>query len=122
MPDVWRSRYIDPGRRRCEVWSSFQIGDQHIDVLELKVALATLRWRTRSTEQRSARSGDLLGLQVPLAVQVRGRSSSLQVQAVLRRLDACTIASSTSAVCVFIKSQDNPADKPSGSISYQGVQ
>ena len=86
---------------------------EHINILELLATLKSFRWRSRSKRFYRARVMHLLDSQVCLAVLVKGRSSSIQLNRILQRLAALLLACDVLALFAYIKSEFNPADLPS---------
>jgi hypothetical protein len=86
---------------------------QHINGLEMRAYLETLRWRSRSRAFQNSRFIHLLDSQVALAVLVKGRSSSRQLNQLLRKCAAYLLACNSYALLGYVTSRDNPADRPS---------
>ena len=85
----------------------------HINLLEMRACLRSFMWRSRSKRFYKARIMHLLDSQVCLAVLVKGRSSSVQLNALLRRFAALVLACDVLPLFAYIKSEFNPADRPS---------
>jgi len=86
---------------------------QHINILELRAILNYLRMRCRDTRKHRARMLLIVDSQVVCSVVTKGRSSSQQLNAVLRRLSGLVIASDTRIAVGWCQSDQNPSDKPS---------
>ena len=113
-PASWPRRSIDTGRW---VWYTMVAHrferPEHINVLELRSTLLSLRWRTRAAKRIFTRFVHLQDSQVALAVLVKGRSSSQQLNRVLRKISALTLAASLMPSYGFTSSKWNPGDPPS---------
>lgn len=92
-PSQWPRRSIDPAKW---VWYPVMAhpyhDSEHINLLEVRAAHLTLRWRCRSPARIGSRFFHLLDSQVALAVLCKGRSSSYKMNRVLRRVGALTVA------------------------------
>jgi hypothetical protein len=86
---------------------------EHINVLEARAILQTLKWRSRSLVSFHSRFVHLSDSQVSLAIYAKGRSSSFKLNRVLRKAAALLLATDMYPLMGFIRSADNPADKPS---------
>jgi hypothetical protein len=86
---------------------------QHINILELRAFLESLRWRSRAYSFQSSRFIHLLDSQVCIAVIVKGRSSSRQLNMLLRKCTALLLACNSYPLVGYVTSKDNPADRPS---------
>ena len=113
-PSSWPRRTVDPTWWKWRVVLSFGLRLDHINVQELRGALASLEWRLRtSTATVRSRLVHFLDSQVTIGLLTKGRTSSLKLQNVLRRYDALMLASSAVAAYVYIRTDLNPADAPS---------
>ena len=111
---AWPRMSIDPHRW---VWKfvkalRFTRAD-HINVLELYMYLYTLKWKTRCLRNFHSRALHLIDSQVALAVAVKGRSSSRQLNQLLRQICSVLVSSDLYPLLGFIASADNPADEAS---------
>lgn len=88
-------------------------GREHINVLELRSILTTLRWRVEHRLQSNVRLLRLTDSLVCLHCLSRGRSSSRELRRTLCRINALVLASNLQPVCGYIHTDQNPADKPS---------
>ena len=84
----------------------------HINVLEGEAFVLFLRWLLRTKSHHSARVVVLLDSAVLLGAAAKGRSSS-QLNRLLRKVAALTLAGSLQAHLIFVPSSENPADSPS---------
>ena len=112
-PNAWPRQSFPTGRWKWKTILSFGQKGAHINVLELRAALATLRWRLRKADNVRTRVLHLMDSQVCISVTVKGRSSSQQLMTVLRRLNALVLAGGLVTAYGFVRSEDNPADRPS---------
>ena len=112
-PNCWPRRPIEANLFQWRVVISYHQSGAHINVLELQAALAATKWRLRRPQNIRTRWVHLLDSQVCLAVVVKGRSSSRQLGAVLRRLNALVLAGSGQGLYAYVSTHDNPANAPS---------
>lgn len=84
-----------------------------INELEARGALQSLRWRLRRLKGIGRRYLHILDSIVSLAVLSKKRSSSHQLNRVVKRYDALELASSASGAFGFARSEKNPADRSS---------
>ena len=112
-PDLWPRRTVDPSWWKWRVVLAYRCCGSHINVLEMRAAVAALRWRCRSRGQLRVRFGHLLDSQVCISVITKGRSSSQQLRFELRRFNALMLASSNQGAYVYVRTDLNPADAPS---------
>jgi len=87
--------------------------EEHINILELRAALATLRWRSRQRRFLGRRVLHLLDSAVVIGVLTKRRSANHVTGALVRRAKALELASNIHVLYAFIRSTHNPADKPS---------
>ena len=87
--------------------------DEHINVLEVRGCLLDLQRRARSAKNIGTRYLCLLDSYVGLGVLAKKRSSSRQLNRVLRRFDALELASGMRPYFAYVRSAKNPADRPS---------
>ena len=93
-------------------WASKR-GGSHIHELESLAILMELRRRTRSIRNVDCTYLHLVDSQFAIGVFTKKRSSSCLFQRVLRRANALCLASGLHPVYVYIRSELNPADRPS---------
>ena len=86
---------------------------EHINVLELRAALTTIKWRVERLRQMDLRCIHLVDSLVVLHALSRGRSSSRKMRRTLMRLNAYLLASALQPVWAYVDTGQNPADKPS---------
>ena len=85
----------------------------HINCLELQALFMGLRWRLRTTSLLGSRLIFLLDSQVAMSVAAKGRSSSKQLNRILRRFNAYVLATFSQPCFAFVNTHLNPADGPS---------
>ena len=88
---------------------------EHINILELRAALASLRWRTRQRRFLRRRLIHLLDSAVVICVLTKRRSANPILRFLVRRCNALELASGSHCMYAFTRSTHNPADKPSRS-------
>jgi hypothetical protein len=113
VPNLWPRLAADTSRWHWKVILSYPAHGPHINVLELKAVLSSFKWRVRSCKGLHVRFAHFLDSQVAMSVLAKGRSSSRQLGAVLRKINALLLASSNFPFYIFVRSEDNPADAPS---------
>ena len=86
---------------------------EHINILEARAYMATLRWRLRKADNMHARFLHLLDSAVVLAVMSRGRARSRRLRPIVQRTAAVVLAGFVWPVLVYVRSHLNPADAPS---------
>ncbi|CAK0811641.1 unnamed protein product, partial [Prorocentrum cordatum] len=86
---------------------------EHINVLECQGALMMIRWRARSLGRQQRVFLHLLDSMVNIGALSKHRSSSSQLNKVVRSLSAWELATGGRAVFGFTSSARNPADAPS---------
>ena len=113
-PTAWPRVSVDPRKWLWQVKRAVKFKRrEHINVLELKMYLYGMRWKSRRGCFHKRRSVYLIDNQVALAVAVKGRSSRFQLNAVLRRWCALQVATNTYPILGYVCIKDNPADAPS---------
>jgi hypothetical protein len=90
-----------------------KLGKEHINVLELRAFLHALKARLRLSSGLRTRFLHLLDSQVCLGVLAKGRSCSRKLSPVIRRTAALLLASGSTPFCGWVRTHDNPADRPS---------
>ena len=100
---------------RWKTIAGWQWADQseHINVLELRAALTTIRWRVERLKQLDLRCLHLVDSLVVLHALSRGRSSSRKMRRTLMRLNSYLLASGLHPIWGYVDTHQNPADKPS---------
>ena len=91
----------------------------HINELELRAVLLSLKWRLRRTHAQRRLALTLVDSAVSIGVLVKRRSSSYRLHRVVRKLNALELASGTRLCFGFVRSAVNPADAPSRDATAQ---
>ena len=86
---------------------------EHINILELRAALTTVKWRCERLHQMDLRCVHLLDSLVVLHAVTRGRSSSRKMRRSLMKLSAYLLATGLNPLWGYVDTSQNPADKPS---------
>ena len=86
---------------------------EHINVLELRAVLTTIRWRIERMHQVNIRCVHLVDSLVVLHALSRGRSSSRKMRRTMMRVSALLLASGLQPIWGYVDTHQNPADKPS---------
>ena len=86
---------------------------EHINSLELRAVLTSLRWRIQHRGHVGHRFLHLTDSLVVLHCLARGRSSSRKLRSSLCRINALLLCSSSQALWGYVHTDQNPADKPS---------
>ena len=102
---LWRWKEISGWRWRHE-------GD-HINLLELRAILTTIRWKILRGKRLRVRFLHLTDSLVCLHALTRGRSSSRKLRKTIQRLNAYLIAADLHPLWGYIHTSQNPADRPS---------
>jgi hypothetical protein len=102
---LWRWRTVTGWKWR---------GDpEHINVLEARAVLTTVRWRVNQRKQTNVRCVHLVDSLVVLHALTRGRSSSRKMRRTMMRISAYLLASGLQPLLGYVDTKQNPADKPS---------
>ena len=86
---------------------------EHINVLELRAVLTSIRWRLEHQGHIRTRLIHLTDNLVCLHALTRGRSSSRKLRRTMSRINALILASGTQPLWGYIATDQNPADRPS---------
>ena len=86
---------------------------EHINVLEMRPVLTTLRWRVVKRKTFNSKFIHMIDSLVCLHSLSRGRSSSRKMRRTLCRIDALLLASGNHGVWAYVHTSQNPADRPS---------
>ena len=92
---------------------SFRQDGFHINVLEMRANLAALKWRVRTRGHIGKIYIHLLDSMVCHSALSKGRSSSRQLNTIIRRFNMLQVASNTVQISAHVRSALNPADRPS---------
>ena len=100
---------------RWRVVSGWQwvLGQEHINSLELRAILTSLRWRIEHRQHVNTRLLHLTDSLVCLHCLSRGRSSSRKLRRTMSRINALVLAANIQPLWGYIHTDQNPADKPS---------
>ena len=112
-PASWPRQSFDTSLLKWKIVLAFPQSGQHINALELRAALAAQKWMRRASRNIHCRFIHCLDSQVCIAVATKGRSSSYLLNSLLIRLNANVLASSQYPFYTYVRSETNPADKPS---------
>ena len=86
---------------------------EHINCLELRAVLTSVRWRLEKKRQSKLKFIHLVDSQVVLHSLSRGRSSSRKLRRTLLRINSLLLATGSSGVWAYVHTSQNPADRPS---------
>ena len=86
---------------------------EHINALELRAVLTSLRWRLERKQQVHVKFVHLVDSLVCLHCLSRGRSSSRKLRRTLLRTNALLLATRSHVVWAYVRASQNPADAPS---------
>ena len=93
-------------------WRWTKKGD-HINVLEMRAILTSLRWRVTHQMHMNCRMLHLTDSLVCLHSLTRGRSSSRKLRRSVSKINALLLASSSQVLWAYVHTDQNPADRPS---------
>ena len=86
---------------------------EHINSLELRAVLTSLKWRLTQKGEVGLRFLHLIDSLVVLHSLSRGRSSSRKLRSSLSRICALLLCSSSQPMWGYVHTEQNPADRPS---------
>lgn len=86
---------------------------EHINVLEMRAVLTSLKWRIEHQQRLSSKFVRMVDSLVCLHALSRGRSSSRKLKRTHMRINALLLASNSQVVWTYVHTKDNPADAPS---------
>eukprot|EP00438_Fugacium_kawagutii_P008731 Skav223575 [mRNA] locus=scaffold2909:37156:42226:+ [translate_table: standard] len=116
QPKFQRFRATVPGRlwkwRIVSGWQ-WRNRNEHINALELRAVLTSLKWRIEHRQDWKKRFIHLTDSLVCLHCLSRGRSSSRKLRSTLSRINALVLAGGCQPLYGYIHTEQNPADKPS---------
>lgn len=84
-----------------------------INSLELRAILLTLRWRALHLKESNVRFSHLTDSYVCMSIVSKGRTSSVALRRVLRKVAAWLLAYNLQMTLVHVESTDNPTDAAS---------
>ena len=91
----------------------WKFGQAHINELELRAVLTTLKWRLERIRERECRFIHLVDSLVVLHALSRGRSSSRKLRRPLCQINSLLLAADAHPVWAYVSTKQNPADRPS---------
>ena len=86
---------------------------EHINVLEARAVLTTLKWRAEQRQQVDVRCVHLVDSLVVLHCLSRGRSSSRKLRRTIMRIGSLLLATGLQPLWGYVDTHQNPADRPS---------
>ena len=92
---------------------SWKSQSDHINVLELRAILTSIRWWVKKKRCSSARFLHLTDSLVCLHSLCRGRTSSRKMRRTLIRINALLLATDLHPLWGYARTKQNPADRPS---------
>lgn len=95
------------------IFSVQMVAPGHINLEEAKALIHLVRWVLRCKRRFSHPLVVLIDSKVVIGGVTKGRSSSVQLNALIRKLAALCFAGNLILHCVFIPTSHNPADWPS---------
>ena len=115
-PRHQRIRYTIPSRlwkwKEVTGWH-WKGSKEHINVLEMRATLTTVRWWILKQHRRNCRAIHLLDSMVVLHALSRGRSSSRKLRRTVMRIGALLLLSNIQPLWAYVHTSQNPADRPS---------
>ena len=87
--------------------------DEHINALELRAYLASLKWRAKKRQHLGCRFLHLMDSQVSIGVAVKGRTSAVSLLGILEQCNALCLAAGFAPFLAYVHTDVNPADAPS---------
>ena len=87
--------------------------NEHINVLEARALCLAIRWRSRQAQAHGTRFLHLIDSQVVMGATAKGRSSARRLHGILMRTAAVTLAANFRPVLAYVRTHQNPADRPS---------
>ena len=113
-PIAWPRMSIEPDKWRWVAKKAIRFKkEEHINCLEIRMYLYTLRWKLRRVGGQGRRVLHFMDSQVGLAVITKGRSSSKKINQILRRIGALSVAGDVYGLLGYVSTDTNPADEPS---------
>lgn len=116
-PSVWPRKAVESKFWKWKVVGSWPFhhlkGKEHINALEMRAFLSTIRWRTRANSGIHCRFFHLLDSQVCLGIVAKGRTASRKLSPIVQRIAALLLAAHSVPFCAYVRTEDNPADRPS---------
>ena len=85
----------------------------HINVLEMEALLLSVQHQVQRFHQGDCRIFHLTDSYVAMSVASKGRTSSLQLRRVMRRLAALLLGHGLTLILAHVESTENPTDRQS---------
>ena len=86
---------------------------EHINILEMRSVLTTIKWWLKKKRVQSVRFLHLVDSLVVLHSLARGRSSSHKLRRTLMRINSLLLGSDLHPIWAYVHTSQNPADRPS---------
>ena len=86
---------------------------EHINSLEMRAILLSLRWRVCHLEETEVRFAHLTDSYVCMSVISKGRSSSDMLMHIMRKVSAFCFAFGLLPILLHVESTENPTDEAS---------
>ena len=113
LPDDLRS-FVRGARWKQNIRHRWRWKD-HITLQEGRAHLLQLEWIARQPGRHGVRQPFLIDSQAYVGAAVKGRSSSRRLLRVCRKAAACFVFSSVRPLCLWMPTDDQPADEASRS-------
>ena len=117
-----RIRYTIPSRlwkwKEVTGWQ-WRGSKEHINVLEMRATLTTVRWWIVKQRRVNCRAIHLVDSMVVLHSLSRGRSSSRKLRRTVMRIGALLLLSNIHPLWTYVHTSQNPADRPSRRLASQ---
>ena len=113
-PKVWPRQSMNMKQWQWQVVQSYPFAKAaHINVLELRAILNYVRFRMRQVDKHGSRFLLIVDSQVCASVVSKGRSSSQQLNVLLRRMASLLLLGNMRVAVGWCHTEVNPADTPS---------
>ena len=109
--NAWRWREVTG-------WAWKESGE-HINQLEMRAVLTTVKWLIRKKKLQGVRVLHLVDSMVVLHALSRGRSSSRKLRRTLMRIQSLLLLANLHPVWAYVHTGQNPADRPSRRVIKQ---
>ena len=86
---------------------------EHINLLEMRAILLSLRWRIQHLQEADVRFAHLTDSYVCMSVISKGRSSSNMLMHIMRKVSAFCLCYGLLPILLHVESTENPTDKAS---------
>ena len=93
--------------------AKWKLRGEHINALEARAYVLSLRWRARQRKMLHSRFLHLVDSQVTLGAMSKGRSSTRRLRFICKQAAAIQLAGGLFPILGFTRSHTNPADRPS---------